>query len=113
MQDREQEQSLVHIENKLNKDGYTQDFNVVDGRLLTIGNDSNKSYAADEVTIVDFYRFEGESNPDDTSILYVLETNDGVKGTISTAYGVYADTDTDDYLKQVEDLGKNLMKGRK
>ena len=106
-------QSLVSVENKLNKEGYTQDFNVVDGRLQTIGSDSNKSYAADEVTIVDFYRFEGESNPDDMAILYVLETNDGVKGTISTAYGVYADTDTDDYLKQVEDLGKNLMKGRK
>ena len=106
-------QSLVSVENKLNKEGYTQDFNVVDGRLHTIGSDSNKSYAADEVTIVDFYRFEGESNPDDMAILYVLETNDGVKGTISTAYGVYADTDTDDYLKQVEDLGKNLMKGQK
>ena len=106
-------QSLVSVENKLNKEGYTQDFNVVDGRLQTIGSDSNKSYAAAEVTIVDFYRFEGESNPDDMAILYVLETNDGVKGTISTAYGVYADTDTDDYLKQVEDLGKNLMKGQK
>ena len=98
------------VEHTLNKDGYTQDFNVVDGRLLTIGNDSNKSYAPDEVTIVDFYRFEGESNPDDMSILYAIETHDGVKGTISTAYGVYADTDTDDFLKQVEDLGKNLTK---
>ena len=106
-------QSLVQVENKLNKDGYTQDFNVVDGRLQTINSDSTKSYAPDEVTIVDFYRFEGESNPDDTSILYAIEANDGAKGTISTAYGVYADSDTDDYLKQVEDLGKNLMKGKK
>ena len=110
MQDKEEERSLVSVEHKLNKDGYIQDFNVVDGRLLTIGNDSNKSYAPDEVTIVDFYRFEGESNPDDMSILYAIETHDGVKGTISTAYGVYADTDTDDFLKQVEDLGKNLTK---
>ena len=113
MQDKEEERSLVNVENQLSKDGYTQDFNVVDGRLHTINNDTNKSYAPDEVTIVDFYRFEGESNPDDTSILYVLETNDDVKGTISTAYGVYADTDTDDYLKQVEDLGKNPTKGHK
>ena len=113
MQDKEEERSLVNVENQLSKDGYTQDFNVVDGRLHTINNDTNKSYAPDEVTIVDFYRFEGESNPDDTSILYVIEANDGVKGTISTAYGVYADTETDDYLKQVEDLGKNLDKGHK
>ena len=113
MQDKEEERSLVNVENKLNNDGFTQDFNVVDGRLQTIGNESNKNYAPDEVTIVDFYRFEGESNPDDMSILYAIEANDGVKGTISSAYGVYADSETDDFLKQVEDLGKNLMKGHK
>ncbi|MBD2723419.1 MULTISPECIES: hypothetical protein [Hymenobacter] len=113
MQDKEEERSLVNVENKLTKDGFTQDFNVVDGRLQTIGSDSNKSYAPDEVTIVDFYRFEGESNPDDMSILYAIEANDGVRGTISSAYGVYADSDTDEFLKQVEDLGKNLMKGHK
>ena len=110
MQDKEEEQSLVNAENKLKKDGFTQDFNVVDGHLQTISNDSNKSYAADEVTIVDFYRFEGESNPDDMSVLYAIEAHDGIKGTISNAYGTYADSDTDDFLKQVEDLGKNLTK---
>ena len=110
MQDKEEERSLVSVENRLKKEGFTQDFNVVDGRLQTIGHDSNKTYAADEVTIVDFYRFEGESNPDDMSILYAIDAHDGVKGTISTAYGTYADTDTDDFLKQVEDLGKNLTK---
>lgn len=110
MQDKEEERSLVSVENRLNQEGFTQDFNVVDGRLHTIGQDSNKAYAPDEVTIVDFYRFEGESNPDDMSILYAIEATDGVKGTISTAYGTYADADTDDFLKQVEDLGKNLTK---
>ena len=113
MQDKEEERSLINVEKKLNADGFTQDFNVMDGRLHTIGSDSNKAYAADEVTIVDFYRFEGESDPSDMSILYAIEANDGVKGTISSAYGTYADTDTDDFLKQVEDLGKNLDKGHK
>ena len=113
MQDKEEERSLVNVENELNKRGFTQDFNVVDGRLHTISNESHKSYGPDEVTIVDFYRFEGESDPDDMSILYALEANDGVKGTISSAYGTYADSDTLDFLKQVEDLGKNLTKGHK
>ena len=113
MQDKEEERSLINVEKKLNADGFIQDFNVVDGRLQTINSESNKSYAADEVTIVDFYRFEGESDPDDMSVLYAIEANDGVRGTISNAYGTYADTDTDDFLKQVEDLGKNLVKGHK
>ena len=113
MQDKEEERSLVNVENKLSKDGFTQDFYVVDGRLTTIGNDSNKSYAASEVTIVDFYRFEGESDPGDMSILYAIETHDGVRGTISSAYGTYGDTDTLEFFTQVEDLGKNLMKNHK
>ncbi|MBF9143107.1 hypothetical protein [Hymenobacter properus] len=110
MQDKEEERSLVNVENRLTKDGFTHDFKVTDGRLHTLDSASPKSYTPDEVTIVDFYRFEGESNPDDMSILYAIQANDGVKGTISSAYGTYADSDTDDFLKQVEDLGKNLDK---
>jgi len=113
MQDKEEERSLVNVENKLRKDGFIQDFNVVDGRLHTIGNDSNKTYAPDELTIVDFYRFEGESDPDDMSILYAIEANDGVRGTISSAYGTYAESDTLEFLTKVEDLGKNLTKNHK
>ena len=113
MQDKEEERSLVNVETKLNKDGFTQDFYVVDGRLQTMDSDSNKSYGPDEVTIVDFYRFEGESNPDDASILYAIEANDGVRGTISSAYNVYADSDTLEFFTKVEDLGKNLKKDHK
>jgi hypothetical protein len=47
------------------------------------------------------------------SILYAIETNDGVKGTISNSYGTYADSKVDAFLKQVEDLGKNLDKKNK
>ncbi|UOQ66245.1 hypothetical protein [Hymenobacter volaticus] len=113
MQDKEEERSLMKVEEKLSKDGFTADFRVSEGRLHTLSEERSKSYAPNEVVIVDFYRFEGESDPDDMSILYALETADGVRGTISSAYGVYADTDTDDFLKQVEDLGKNLKKEHK
>ncbi len=113
MQDKEEERSLVNVERKLTQDGFTEDFRVCDGRLETISNERSKGYAPDEVTIVDFYRFEGESNPDDMSILYAIQTTDGVKGTISSAFGVYADADVDEFLKKVEDLGKNLKKSHK
>jgi hypothetical protein len=113
MQDKEEERSLMKVEEKLNKDGFTADFRVMDGRLHTISEERNKSYAPNEVLIVDFYRFEGESDPDDMSILYALETSDGVRGTISSAYGTYGDSDALDFLKQVEDLGKNLKKDHK
>ncbi|WP_400192843.1 hypothetical protein [Hymenobacter sp. B81] len=113
MQDKEQERSLVNVERKLTQDGFTKDFNVTNGRLHTIDTGSDKSYGPEEVTIVDFYRFEGESNPDDMSILYAIECHDGTRGTISTAFGTYADAETDEFLRTVEDLGKNLDKAHK
>ena len=114
MQDNEKERSLVNVESKLNADGFTADFRVTDGKLYPLSDDNSaRGYMPEEVTIVDFYRFEGESNPDDMSILYAIETTDGVKGTIATAYGTYGDTNVDEFLKTVEDLGKNLDKNHK
>ncbi|GAB2542987.1 hypothetical protein [Rufibacter soli] len=109
MQDKEEERSLINVEARLNKEGYTNNFRVTDDNRLCVLN-SDKYYNVDQVRIVDFYRFEGESNPDDMSILYALETNDGLKGTISNSYGTYADQGVDAFLKQVEDIGKNLDK---
>ena len=91
MQDKEEERSLINVERQLNKEGYKEDFRVTEGRLHTLNNERNKSYSPAEVTIVDFYRFEGESDPDDMSILYALETTDGGRGTISSAYGTYGE----------------------
>ncbi len=109
MQDKVEERSLVNVLNRLHKDGFTYDFKVsAEGKLCTMEN--KEQFTADQVRIVDFYRFEGESNPDDMSILYAIETHNGLRGTISNSYGPYADTGTDSFLKQVEDLGKNLDK---
>ncbi|MBJ6117660.1 hypothetical protein JAO76_05635 [Pontibacter sp. BT310] len=109
MQDKVEERSLVNVLNRLHKDGYKCDFKVSgEGKLCTMENQDE--FTPDQVRIVDFYRFEGESNPDDMSILYAVETSNGLKGTISNSYGPYADTGVDNFLKQVEDLGKNLDK---
>ena len=113
MQDKEEMTSLVTVEKKLVADGYTQDFTVQDGRLATMDTLSQRTFSPEETTIVDYFRFEGESNPDDMAILYAIETADGTKGTISSAYGTYANQDVDEFILQVESLGKNLMKGKK
>lgn len=109
MQDKIEERSLVNVLNRLRKDGYKYDFKVSgQGKLCNMVN--KDEFGPDQVRIVDFYRFEGESDPDDMSILYAVETSSGLKGTISNSYGPYADTGVDSFLKQVEDLGKNLDK---
>ena len=109
MQDKVEERSLVNVLARLKKDGFKHDFNVTDeGQLCMM--DGDDTFNVDQVRIVDHYRFEGESNPDDMSILYAMETTTGIKGTISNAYGPYADEKIDNFLKQLEDMGKNLDK---
>ncbi|MFD3002831.1 hypothetical protein ACFS7Z_20855 [Pontibacter toksunensis] len=113
MEDKVELTSMVSILSKLRKEGIKLDFFVSDdGRLCTMG--SNEYFTPDQLQIVNFYRFEGETNPEDMAILYVLETDTGVKGTISSGYGPYADESVETFMKQVQDLGKDLDKaGRK
>ncbi len=62
--------------------------------------------ASEEVHIINFFRFEGASDPSESAILYVIETDDGAKGTIMDAYGMYADAGIDQFIKEVEDISK-------
>src|SRR5688572_9451418 len=69
---------------QLESEGYSDQFRVEKGKLVDLTN--KKKYKPSEVKAVNFYRFEGVSNPDDMSILYAIETSDGRKGTLVDAY---------------------------
>ena len=68
--------------------GYTGSFIAAAGALRLLGG--TRVYSPDEVTIRDYQRFEGVSDPDDMSIVYALESADGTRGTLVDAFGVYA-----------------------
>lgn len=61
------------------------------------GSGTGKFYNPDELKIIKTYRFEGESDPSDSCILYVLEASDGRIGYSLDAYGVYSNHDDDKY----------------
>ncbi len=96
--------SLSHCMEKMTQQGYTANFGVKDQHLQHM--DSGHAYTPDQVQVVDFYRFEGESDPDDNSILYVIETNDGRKGMLVDAYGAYSNPEVDEFIKEVEEIKK-------
>lgn len=85
---------------KMNEEGYTANFKVNEEGLECL--DTNKVYAADELLVVNFYRSEGISDPDDNSILYAIEATDGTKGTLMDAYGAYSDPMIEKFMKQVK-----------
>ncbi|SJZ97560.1 hypothetical protein [Sediminibacterium ginsengisoli] len=96
--------TLVECVNKMVTDGYTEDFTVADGKLKSLKTE--KLYSPAEVSVVNFFRFEGQSDPQDNSILYAIETSDGAKGTLIDAYGPYADENISKFMTEVEKMEK-------
>ncbi|MEP6627833.1 MAG: hypothetical protein ABJA32_07610 [Ginsengibacter sp.] len=69
---------------------------------FTPGN--KKFYAPEDLKIIRTYRFEGESDPGDSAIIYLIEANDGLIGYSLDAYGVYsdhADDGYDDFIRKI------------
>ena len=62
---------------------------------FTPGND--KYYEPEELKIIRTYRFEGESDPADSSVIYLIEANDGLIGYSMDSYGAYSDHENDGY----------------
>ena len=65
-----------------------------------------KSYQPEDLTIIKTFRFEGDSNPSDSSILYVIEATDGLIGYSLDAYGMYSNHDDeegyDNFIRQIK-----------
>ncbi|WP_207955467.1 hypothetical protein [Segetibacter sp. 3557_3] len=100
--------SLALCLNKMVLDGYDDNFSATEYGLRSQNKD--KIYNPEEVNIVNFFRFEGPSDPADTSIMYVIETMDGTKGTLVDAYGAYSDDNVTEFMKQVENIQKKTSK---
>ena len=88
--------------NRLEAEGYKDQYRVENDRLVSLNDNNERKYKPEEVVAVNFFRFEGPSNPDDMSILYAIETTDGHKGTLVDAYGLYADDKTGEFFQNVE-----------
>jgi hypothetical protein len=100
--------TLTSCTNKVKEDGFKEDFLVTKKGLTTYGEDP-KLYRPDQVSIVNFYRFEGTSDPGDNSILYVIETDDGVKGTLVDGYGAYSDEEVSKFISEVQSIEKKIF----
>jgi hypothetical protein len=81
--------TLSGIMRDLDRRGFTEHFRVDPRGLRAL--DGGETFAPDEVVIAERYRFEGVSDPGDMAILYAIETRNGVRGTLTDAFGVYAD----------------------
>lgn len=82
---------LKNIDNefKLTEDGFTAG--------------KGKCYAPEDLKIVKVYRFEGDSDPADESVIYIIEAKDGLIGYSMDAYGMNSDKDLeyDNFMRRI------------
>ena len=91
--------SMTEAIQELKKRGFTANFEFLDQVFREV--DSARTFTAEELTIVEHYRFEGASDPDDMSVVYALESDDGTQGIIADAFGVYANPQLGGFLTNV------------
>lgn len=91
--------SPVEAINGLRERGFTNDFNLRNAYIEA--SQIDLILHPEDFTIVEHYRFEGESDPGDNVVIYAIEAKDGIKGVMMNAYGAYAEPLTGDLAKKL------------
>jgi hypothetical protein len=81
--------------------GYTQEYQISEKGLTNLN--TGKIFQPAQIKIMDRFRYEGISDPQDMAILYTLVATNGEKGLIIDAFGPYGNQDLMDFIKQVKD----------
>ena len=92
--------TLSEAQLALHARGYTKSFEIEGEKLKSV--DDDEFYNPDDITITEYHRFEGTSDPDDMAVIYAVETTKGAKGIIIDAYGAYGSRALGDFLKKTE-----------
>tara|TARA_R110002051_G_scaffold75791_1_gene137780 strand:+ start:11649 stop:11960 length:312 start_codon:yes stop_codon:yes gene_type:complete len=81
-------------------EGYSYDFNINSSSIEC--RELKKKFEVTEFNVDAFYRFEGDSNPDDSSILYAIQTETGIKGLLVDAYGAYSESLSSEMINKLK-----------
>lgn len=92
--------TLSETINGLIKLGYIHDFNIQEECIVC--HHANVKLSPSEFQIDKVYRFEGVSNPDDQSVLYVISSPKfDMKGTLVNGYGISSDEATSKVIERL------------
>ena len=92
--------SLEEAVQGLTERGFTANLELAGNVLRAV--ESGRTFTAQELTIIEHHRFEGASDPDDMAIVYGIAAEDGTRGIVVDAYGLYADPPLGEFLKNVK-----------
>jgi hypothetical protein len=93
-------ETLSEALNDLAKRGYTHNFNIQCDNIEC--KELSMLIKPEDFEIVEYYRFEGDSNPDDEEAVYAIESKGGIKGVLVNAFGTYSDNISDEILQKLK-----------
>ena len=93
-------ETMVEALTSLNKQGYSRSFKLHQGKAICL--ETKEEISPEDMTIVEFHRFEGDTDPGDMAVIYVVECENGVNGCLIDAYGSYADREMSEFLQNVK-----------
>ena len=92
--------TLSGMLNELRKEGYVEDFNL--HQNYSGGGNDRIRFNPEEFAVDKVFRFEGDSNPSDSSILYAISSKSNqLKGVLVNAYGIYSEPLADELVKKL------------
>jgi hypothetical protein len=92
----------LQIQEELTEGGFRNRFLFRDGLMWCVA--SGVGYAPNQLSVLANYRFEGNSDPDDEAIIWVLKAFDGTGGIFIDAFGPQADPEAADFLFKLADV---------
>src|ERR1700761_2043183 len=81
--------TVVEAVKGLKQRGYSIDFNLEADRIFC--SEPTVALRPADFEIVEFYRFEGPSDPGDEAAVYAIESLTGQKGVLVTGFGISAE----------------------
>ena len=91
--------TLSQATQDLKERGFSEEFRVNETHRLLDAHDEERTFGPEEVSVLEFHRFEGPSDPADMAVLYGLETPTGTRGILIDAYGANSDENVDEFVK--------------
>ena len=90
--------------NSLKKKGYEEEFKIEKNKIYT--SDGSQSFSPNQIKINEHFRFEGESDPGDMTVLYAVETENGIKGILTDGFGMYSDAEQSEFMQKIREMHK-------
>ena len=91
--------TLTETIEKFRTKQFIHDFRIKENYLVC--DDTEEKFSPEELIIERTGRYEGDSNPDDMSVIYAISAKTGTQGILIDAFGAYSNPAISEFIRNV------------